>query len=163
MCKAGYTHAHCDVTQQGFDLHVYGVQVCATGRTFGWTGCSFVMTPSVRNCWLEHVAFIGSWLSFYFVAYPGCAWLIRRVLDLWSNLLDPYTTGYNGSQITIWHAVIFRMDTPLELFWLPTELNSTTPLYSFSSSDCPLIIPLHESHGKHRLLLSRMRVYWSVT
>jgi hypothetical protein len=28
---------------------------------------------------------------------------------------------------------------------------------------CPLITPGHGPHGKHRLLLSRMRVYWSVT
>jgi hypothetical protein len=28
---------------------------------------------------------------------------------------------------------------------------------------CPLITPRHEPHGKHSLLLSRMRVYWSVT
>jgi hypothetical protein len=40
----------------------------------------------------------------------------------WSNLLDIYTTGYNSLQITIWHTVIFfRLNTPLELFWLPAE------------------------------------------
>jgi hypothetical protein len=33
----------------------------------------------------------------------------------WSNLLDLYTTGYNSSQITIWHTVIF-FDWTLE-FW----------------------------------------------
>jgi hypothetical protein len=34
------------------------------------------------------------------------------------------------------------------------------PLYSRL---CPLIIPRQEPHRKHRHLLSRMRVYWSVT
>jgi hypothetical protein len=48
------------------------------------------------------------------------------------------------------------------------QLNSpTTPLYSLNS-DLPLcsvllITLLHWSHGKHRLMLSRMRVYWPVT
>jgi hypothetical protein len=87
----------------------------------------------------------------------------------WSNLLDLYTTGYNSSQITIWHTVIFRLDTPRELFWLPTELNFTTPLYylvllqffwlcpSYNSSartprktlscqECLFIGPLHSSY-----------------
>jgi hypothetical protein len=89
---------------------------------------------------------------------------------LWSNLLDLYTAGYNSSQITIWRTVIFFwLDTPLELFWLPTEL-LCTPLYSSYSFVllqffwlCPLTTPWHGPHGKHRLLLSRMRVYWSVT
>jgi hypothetical protein len=40
------------------------------------------------------------------------------------NLLDLYTTGYNSSQIIIWHTVIFfRLDTPLQLFWHPIELS----------------------------------------
>jgi hypothetical protein len=61
---------------------------------------------------------------------PGFAWLIKRVLDLMIEFIGP-TTGYNSSQVTIWHTVIFlRLDTPLEPFWLPTELNSTIPLYS---------------------------------
>jgi hypothetical protein len=51
----------------------------------------------------------------------GVAWLIRRVLDL--------MIGFIG-QITIWHTVIcFRLDTPLEIFRLPTELRCT-PSYS---------------------------------
>jgi hypothetical protein len=53
------------------------------------------------------------------------------------ELLDLYTTGYNISQIIFWHIVIFfRLDTPLELFWLPTEVLRYTPciqLYSFNS------------------------------
>jgi hypothetical protein len=37
------------------------------------------------------------------------------------NLLDLYISGYNSSKITIRHSVIFfRLDTPRELFWLPT-------------------------------------------
>jgi hypothetical protein len=51
-----------------------------------------------------------------------------------SNLLDLYATGYNSSQITIWHAVIFfRLDTPRELFWFPTELNWTELNCQFKS------------------------------
>jgi hypothetical protein len=80
------------------------------------------------------------------VTYPVFAWLIRRVLYLMINLVDRYTTDYNSSQITIWQTVIFfRLDTPLELFWLPTELLHysvvlrCTPTYSFKSSDCVLL------------------------
>jgi hypothetical protein len=59
------------------------------------------------------------------VTYPGFEWLIRRVFWIWwSNLLGLYTTGYNSSEITIWYiVVIFRLDTPRKLFWLPTELS----------------------------------------
>jgi hypothetical protein len=65
-------------------------------------------------------------------------------------------------------AIVFRLDTLRELFQLPTELNSTTPLYSFNSDLiydglCLLIIPRYEFHGKHRLLLLRMLIYLSVT
>jgi hypothetical protein len=48
------------------------------------------------------------------VTYPGIAWLLRRVLDFRIDFLDLYTTGYNSSQITAWHTVIF--------FWLDTSL-----------------------------------------
>jgi hypothetical protein len=58
---------------------------------------------------------------------------MRRVRIWWSNLLDLYTSGYSSSQITIWHTVIFfRLTTPRELFWLPTELRCT-PLCFFNS------------------------------
>jgi hypothetical protein len=56
-----------------------------------------------------------------------------------SNLLDLYSTGYSSSQITIWHTVIFRQDTPLEVFWLPNALRctpsilSTVPSYNSSA------------------------------
>jgi hypothetical protein len=52
----------------------------------------------------------------------------------------------------------------------PPELDpilSTTVLYSIVLCPifwlCPLISPGHGPHGKHCFLLSRMRVYWSVT
>jgi hypothetical protein len=62
----------------------------------------------------------------------------------WSNLLNPYPTGCNSSQITTWHTVIFfRLDTPRELFWLPTiplySLVHLCTLYSSNSSDCALL------------------------
>jgi hypothetical protein len=102
------------------------------------------------------------------VTYPEFVWLIRRFWIWWSNLLDLYTTGYNSSEIIIWHlAIFFRLETPRELFWLPTELRCT-PLYSFNSDLkydwlCPLITPRQGTRGKRRLVLSRRRFYWSVT
>jgi hypothetical protein len=58
----------------------------------------------------------------YTVTYPGIAWLVRRVMDSIIKFIKPL---YNWlQQFTYhWHAVIFfRLDTPWELFWLPTEL-----------------------------------------
>jgi hypothetical protein len=53
--------------------------------------------------------------------YPRFAWLIRRVLDLMIEFIWPLYSWLQ--QFTIWHTVIFfRLDTPRELFWLPTEL-----------------------------------------
>jgi hypothetical protein len=46
----------------------------------------------------------------------------------WSNLLDPYITGYNSWQITIWHPVIF-FDWTLTLHYSVVPL--CTPLYLF--------------------------------
>jgi hypothetical protein len=62
----------------------------------------------------------------------------------WSNLLDPCTTGYNSSQITVWHTVIFfRLRTILTSNWTPvysflllqlwSELRLTVPSYNFSA------------------------------
>jgi hypothetical protein len=58
----------------------------------------------------------------------------------------------------------------LQLPILKTRLLQSTLIYSFysvSAPSClltmPTITPRHGPHGKHRLLLSRMRVFWSVT
>jgi hypothetical protein len=73
------------------------------------------------------------------------------------EFVDLYTTDYNSSQITIWHTVIFfRLDTPPELFLIPTELRCT-PLYSFSSLSALILfstiyIISRRIHRKHRFL-----------
>jgi hypothetical protein len=70
-----------------------------------------------RCRWVDNIA-----------TYPGCAWLIRRVLDLMIEFVGPL---YNLLQrfTNHWHPVIFlRLDTPLELFWLPSELHYSVAL-----------------------------------
>jgi hypothetical protein len=57
------------------------------------------------------------------VTHVGFAWLIRRLLDLMIEFIGPL---YNWLQqfTNHWHTVIFlRLATPMELFWLPTELS----------------------------------------
>jgi hypothetical protein len=74
----------------------------------------------------------------------------------------PCTTGYNSSQITLWcTVVIFGLDTPWELFWLPTDILCCTPLYSFSShSDlvlfCTTYIVSRRTHRTHHFLYSHI-------
>jgi hypothetical protein len=105
----------------------------------------------------------------HIVTYLGSAWLIRRVLVIWwLNLYWTFTQLAPTVHKSLSDSLIFfRLDTPRELFWLPTELNSTTPLYSHIllqfSWLFPLLITRHGFHGKHHPLLSRMSVYWSVT
>jgi hypothetical protein len=77
----------------------------------------------------------------------------------WSNLLDLDKTGYNSSQITIWQTVIFLLD--ILDFWP----HFTNPLLRCTQSHlltAPHISPRHGPHGKHHLLLSIIRVCWSV-
>jgi hypothetical protein len=72
-----------------------------------------------------------SYNSMHVFTYPGIAWLIRRVFGFHDRIYwTPCTTGYNTSQITICHTVIFfRLDTTLELFWLSTDLSLQSQIY----------------------------------
>jgi hypothetical protein len=96
--------------------------------------------------------------SIYIVTYSWFSWLIRRGLDLKIEFNWTFI-----QQVTTVHKPL--SDT--HLFWLDSVdfwPHSITPLYSVPSFDCTLFItPRHGPHGKHRLLLSRMCVYWSIT
>jgi hypothetical protein len=74
---------------------------------------------------LQHgvTCYIRNW-NILLVMYLGFAWLIRWVLDFMIEFFGPL---YNGlqPQITIWHTIIFWLDTPQELVWLPTALRGT--------------------------------------
>jgi hypothetical protein len=58
------------------------------------------------------------------VTYWGLRGLEDGLWIWWSNLLNIYTTGYNISQITIWHTVIFsrlnwtRLSLDYDSLWL---------------------------------------------
>jgi hypothetical protein len=60
----------------------------------------------------------------------------------WSNLLHLHATGYNSSQITIWHTsssdwTLHGNYSDFQLNWAP--LLRCTPSYSFNSPGCALL------------------------
>jgi hypothetical protein len=81
---------------------------------------------------------------------------MRRVLDLMIEFIGPlhnWLQQFTNHYLTHCHLLLTGHSTG-------TELNSLySPVLLQFSLLCPLITPRHGSHGKHRLLLSRMHVY----
>jgi hypothetical protein len=82
---------------------------------------------------------------------------------------------FNSHVKSSWHSLI--LSCCFFSIALDCHLQNSTQFFSFSITSlhdycsllrrivwlCPLITPRHGPHGKHCLLLPRMRVYWSVT
>jgi hypothetical protein len=105
--------------------------------------------------------FYFSKIIFNIVTCPGLDLMIECIGPLY-NWLQQFTNPY----LTHCHLLPTGHFTATILTsnWTPPLLRCT-PLYSLNSELyydwlCPLITPRHGPHGEHRLLLSKMRVYW---
>jgi hypothetical protein len=106
----------------------------------------FLISPMRATCSTHHPNNI--------VTYPGFAWLITLIRPLLYNWLQQFRNHY------VAHCHLLQLDT-LD-FWphfTTPLLCCTCPVFWF----CHLITPRHGPPGKHRLLLSIMRAYWSVS
>jgi hypothetical protein len=116
----------------------------------GWR-CNYIIQSSIQShYWQQNVTYLGT------------AWLIRRVFGFddqiyWTFIKLVQFTNHSDILSSYSDWTLHRNYTDFQLNYLVLRCTPSVLLTNL------LITPRHGPHGKHHILLSRMRVYWPVT